>query len=102
MPWNDDPDAVARELNLLVPGSRATPAPTELARLEAWLRQLVTRQASDLLLVAGAPASIRVDGLVSPLDEGVLDGLEIEQSVLPALPRTPSASTKTSRSPTPP
>ena len=41
---------------------------------------------SDLLLVAGAPPSIRVDGRVAPLAEGPLDGVEIEEAVLPALP----------------
>jgi twitching motility protein PilT len=86
MPWNDDPDAVARELNALVPApSPDTPTP-ETARVEAWLRELVQRRGSDLLLVAGAAPAVRVDGAVSCLDEGVLDGLDVEQAVLPALP----------------
>ena len=39
-----------------------------------------------MLLVAGAPPSIRVDGRIHPLDEGPLDGEEIEGAVVPALP----------------
>jgi twitching motility protein PilT len=39
-----------------------------------------------LLLVAGAPPSIRVDGRIQPLAEGPLDGVDIEEAILPALP----------------
>ncbi len=82
-----DPDVVAGELNALVssPSREPTLAP-ETARLEAWLAILAPRRASDLLLVAGAPACIRVDSEVRPLEEGPLDGVEIEETVLPALP----------------
>jgi twitching motility protein PilT len=49
------------------------------------LRILAEKQGSDLLLVAGAPPSVRVDGKVVPLSEGPLDGLDVEDAVLPAL-----------------
>ena len=39
-------------------------------RLEHWLRILADAGGSDLLLVAGAPPSIRVDGRVRPLADG--------------------------------
>jgi twitching motility protein PilT len=55
------------------------------SRLEQWLSILADRGGSDLLLVAGAPPSIRVDSKIIPLAEGPLDGLDIEESVLPAL-----------------
>ncbi len=58
----------------------------DLARIERWLRLLASRNGSDLLLVAGAPPSVRVDGRVQPLAEGPLDGVDIEDAVLPALP----------------
>jgi twitching motility protein PilT len=86
MSSTDDPDAVARELNEMAPAVEPADGPLEFARLEAWLRRLVDRRGSDLLLVAGSPAAIRVDGRVLRLDEGVLDGLDVEQAVLPALP----------------
>src|SRR5262249_45240200 len=41
----------------------------------------------DLLLVAGAPPSIRTDGSIAPLKEPPLSGEEIEEAVLPGLPR---------------
>ncbi len=55
-------------------------------RLDTWLRELVSRRASDLLLVAGAPAAIRVDGRVVSLGGPTLDGATIEAAVLDALP----------------
>jgi twitching motility protein PilT len=55
------------------------------ARLEAWLHVLASRTGSDLLLVAGAPPAIRLDGKVVPLAEGPLDGVDVEDTVLPAL-----------------
>ena len=55
------------------------------SRLEQWLVLLASRNGSDLLLVAGAPPSIRVDSKVIPLAEGPLDGLDIEEAVIPAL-----------------
>ena len=47
---------------------------------------MVERGGSDLLLVAGVPPSIRVDGTITSLPEGPLDGPEIEDAVLPVLP----------------
>ncbi|MGH8637213.1 MAG: hypothetical protein ACREUZ_08790, partial [Burkholderiales bacterium] len=38
-------------------------------KLEHWLCVLAERHGSDLLLVAGAPPSVRIDGRVGPLAE---------------------------------
>ncbi|HSK08829.1 MAG TPA: PilT/PilU family type 4a pilus ATPase [Vicinamibacterales bacterium] len=91
MPWDDDPDALAGELNALVPeapvgAAREAEAPPDLLRLQSWLEDLGRAGGSDLLLVAGAPASIRVDGEIRPLGDDFLDGDEIERAVLPAMP----------------
>jgi twitching motility protein PilT len=56
-------------------------------RFEDWLALLRGEGASDLYLVAGAPASIRVRGVVRRLAEPPLDGDEVEALVLPVLPR---------------
>jgi twitching motility protein PilT len=61
------------------------PVPGDVTRLERWLCLLAQRGGSDLLLVAGAPPSIRVDGKVQPLAEGPLDGVDVEDAVLPGL-----------------
>jgi twitching motility protein PilT len=80
----DDLDSLILELNSTQQGGG--PGTGDLARLEQWLRVLADRHGSDLLLVAGAPPSIRIDGRVQPLAEGPLDGLDVEEAVLPALP----------------
>ena len=85
MPWHEDPDELAGELNSLVPAAAATPAP-DTSRLEVWLRTLIDRKGADLLLVAGSPPAVRIDGQVVRLGEPVLDGDEIDQAVRPALP----------------
>ena len=84
---SDDLDLLVNELNA---GASGAPASDEQsARLLAWLEILVDRSASDLLLVAGAPPSVRVDGIVIPLGPasgGPLGSEEIQDAVLPALP----------------
>ena len=84
----DDLDQLVLELNSRGAHESAPPAPRvgDTTRIERWLRLLAAQNGSDLLLVAGAPPSLRVDGLVEPLAEGPLDGIDIEDAVLPALP----------------
>ncbi len=55
-------------------------------KLDAWLRLLSDRRGSDLLLVAGEPPTIRIDGILHRSDSGPLDGVEIEDLVVPVLP----------------
>jgi twitching motility protein PilT len=60
-------------------------ANTDNSHLHGWLEQLVTQKGSDLLLVSGAPAAIRTEGVLSTLGESALSGEQIEAAVLPAL-----------------
>jgi twitching motility protein PilT len=80
----DDLDALVTELNAGLP--RATPSHDETARLRSWLEHVVERGASDLLLIAGAPPSLRVDGVITPLLEAPLGSEEIADAVLLVLP----------------
>ncbi|HKW64346.1 MAG TPA: PilT/PilU family type 4a pilus ATPase [Candidatus Acidoferrum sp.] len=78
------------ELNQLAKelGVGGQPARTDSAatvRLDEWLNALVEKGGSDLLLVEGAPACVRVQGEVRKLEPESLDGAEIEAAVLPAL-----------------
>ena len=94
----DDLDALVTELNAgVASGGRPTARSVErreievpeLARLHVWLDEAVGRSASDLLLVAGAAPSVRIDAVVVPLGAnagGPLGSEEIEDAVLPALP----------------
>jgi twitching motility protein PilT len=67
---------------------RASRFDEQTARLHGWLEEVVGRAASDLLLVAGASPSLRIDGVVAPLEPpfgGPLGSEEIQDAVLPAL-----------------
>jgi twitching motility protein PilT len=81
----DDIDQLIAELHASDGAPKGGAAAGDTSRLEAWLRILADAGGSDLLLVAGAAPSIRVDGRVRPLAEGPLDGVDIEDAVLPAL-----------------
>jgi twitching motility protein PilT len=80
-----DIDRLILELNATASPEPAHVAPASTTRLDRWLRLLADRGGSDLLLVAGAPPTMRVKGTVAPLAEGPLDGLDIEEAVVPAL-----------------
>jgi twitching motility protein PilT len=84
----EDINRLIRDLNEDRPAPRSLPGDlSEAVRLDRWLEQLVRGSGSDLLLVAGAPPSVRIDGRVAPLPEPPLSGEEIEEAVLPALAR---------------
>jgi twitching motility protein PilT len=84
---NESPELnrLVRELN---EGRESEPADTTATeQLDQWLAALVTRNGSDLLLVAGAPPCVRVQGEVRKLEPSALDGPDVEAAVLPALSR---------------
>jgi twitching motility protein PilT len=86
----DDPHDLDRLVDELNASARErSQAPP---RLEEWLRLLRQQGGSDLYLVSGVPASIRVHGAIRRLAEPALDGDEIEAQVLPALPPHAAAS----------
>jgi twitching motility protein PilT len=80
----DDLDALVTELNAGAPRDPSSEERT--ARLRGWLEQVVERSGSDLLLVAGAPPMVRVDGVIHSLPSGPLNGEEIADAVVAALP----------------
>ena len=83
-----DFDDAVNELNAL--GERSVPGtllPPASPKLEHWLAEVSRLGATDLLLVAGAPPSARIDGAMVPLGgEAPLDGDDIVEAVLGALP----------------
>src|SRR5260221_14750645 len=81
----DDIDQLIAELHASGGAPSGGKSLSDTSRLEGWLRILVHAGGSDLLLVAGASPSIRVEGRVRPLAEGPLDGVDVEDAVLPAL-----------------
>ena len=84
MAESDDIDRLILELH-----STLEPAPPQAgdpAALERWLRLVAAKNGSDLLLVAGAPPSVRIDGRVHRLGDAPIDGADVEDMVLPVLP----------------
>jgi twitching motility protein PilT len=77
----DDLDRLVTELE----GLRAW-ASRGASRLDSWLRVVAERGASDLLLVAGEPPTLRIDGRIARSDSAILDGTDIEDMVVPELP----------------
>jgi twitching motility protein PilT len=55
-------------------------------RLDGWLGLMAERGASDLLLLAGEPPALRIDGRIVRGDGTRLDGQDVEDMVLPVLP----------------
>jgi len=85
-----DLDALVSELNAAPAEPDAAAIDTaaeaeQLERLRRWLHHVVVRGASDLLLVAAAPPSMRINGAVVPLDDDPLESDEIARAVVPAL-----------------
>jgi twitching motility protein PilT len=78
----DDLDRIAEELASL----RFDVPATGASRLDAWLRVVAERGASDLLLLAGEPPSLRIDGRIVRTDAPVIDGSDVEEMVQPELP----------------
>lgn len=87
MDETQDLDELIRELNATT--LEAAPAGVrggDTSRIDRWLRLVASKNGADLLLVAGAPPSVRVDRRIEPLAEGPLDGVDVEEAVLPSLP----------------
>ena len=80
-----DIDRLILELNATPSAEPAAVTAGSTVRIDRWLQLVADKGGSDLLLVAGAPPSVRVGGVVVPLAEGPLDGVDIEEAVLPAI-----------------
>ena len=81
MAIHDDLDKLATELETL-----RHEAPADASHLEGWLRLVAERGASDLLLVAGEPPMLRIDGRMVRIDGAPLDGVDVEEMVVVELP----------------
>jgi twitching motility protein PilT len=58
---------------------------SEKRSLDQILSTAVHRQASDVILVAGSPATLRVNGALAPETDGLLSAEDIRNSLLPLL-----------------
>jgi twitching motility protein PilT len=85
-PYEDELAQIVAELNRAAPGSKEARqyAEENLASLDQLLSQAVRKSASDLLLIAGAPACLRIGGALAPSGQP-LDAEEIRKLLLPLL-----------------
>jgi twitching motility protein PilT len=85
-PYGDELEQIVAELNRATPGARDTRRDAEsLASLDQLLAQAVRRAASDVLLIAGAPVTMRVGGVLSPSAGPPLGAEEARAMLLPLL-----------------
>ena len=80
----DDLDALIGQLNATA--SAGEPPLEASSGIDEWLAEVMRRNGSDLLLVAGLPPMIRVDGRLSPITDRTLDGEDIKAVIVPMLP----------------
>ena len=76
------------ELDRLAAELEAATAGTSRAgsRLRSWLEAVAAREASDLLLLPGEPPAFRINGRIVRSETAPIDGVDIEELVLPELP----------------
>jgi twitching motility protein PilT len=84
---NDDIDALIEELNATGPPGARISSGSRALKLQPLLAEVVRRRGSDLLRVAGSVPAVRIDGAVVRLEGPVLDGTDIEELVVPVLPK---------------
>jgi twitching motility protein PilT len=85
-PYEDELAQIVAELNRAAPSSQHSQQlnAENLASLDNLLAQAVRKTASDLLLIAGAPAHLRIGGSLAPTGPS-LDSEEIRKLLLPLL-----------------
>ncbi|MGP8247708.1 MAG: type IV pilus twitching motility protein PilT [Bryobacteraceae bacterium] len=86
--YDSELSKIVAELNRAAPSQQKTVpirVPESLASLDALLRLAAERNASDVLLIAGAPTVLRVNGALSAASGGPLDAEEVRAFVLPLL-----------------
>jgi twitching motility protein PilT len=94
--FDKDLSEIVAELNRAAPGGRQPAAPSastkepplspqNLASLDALLSHAIRRGASDVLLIAGAPVTLRVAGVLSPAGGAPLSAEETRHLLLPLM-----------------
>ena len=84
--YDSELSKIVAELNRAAPSQqKAAPirVPGSLASLDGLLQLAAARNASDVLLIAGAPTVLRVNGALSTASGGPLDAEEVRAFVLP-------------------
>jgi twitching motility protein PilT len=86
--YDNELAAIVNELNRTATGTRPTAAevsPPNAGSLDQFLRLAVAQNASDLLVIAGAPAALRIDGKLTPGAGPALSSEDTRKLLLPLL-----------------
>ena len=85
--YDNELSKIVAELNRAAPSQKYAAARTgqSTASLDQLLHAAAGRGASDVLLIAGAPAMLRVTGNLTPLSGAVLEADDVRSLVLPLL-----------------
>ena len=85
--YNDELSQIVAQLNRAAPSQKHQPARgvQSTASLDQLLHAAAARGASDVLLIAGAPAMLRVLGALVPLAAAVMEADDVRSLVLPLL-----------------
>lgn len=81
--YENELEQIVAQLNRAVPGSR--PVPQTTASLDRLLTYAAQRGASDLLVIAGAPITLRLSGALSPAAGPALTSEDTRNLLLPLL-----------------
>lgn len=86
--YDSELSKIVAELNRAAPSQKTTAGPRvpqSTASLDQLLVVAGSRNASDVLLIAGAPAMLRINGALAAGGNGLLDGEDVRSLVLPLL-----------------
>jgi twitching motility protein PilT len=91
--FDKDLSEIVAELNRAAPGGRPVApshqaplaTPENLASLDSLLVHAIRRGASDLLLIAGAPVTLRIGGALSPVNGAPLTAEDTRHLLLPLM-----------------
>jgi twitching motility protein PilT len=100
--FDDELSQIVAQLNRAAPSQQKSAAasrtPQSTASLEQLLATAASRHASDVLLIAGAPAMFRITGALTPAASAPLDDEDVRSLVLPLLEPAQSDELRTRRS----
>lgn len=87
--FDDELSQIVAQLNRAAPGQHRPGSmlrtPESTASLDQLLATAASRHASDVLLIAGAPAMLRITGNLTPVSSAPLDAEDVRALVLPLL-----------------
>jgi twitching motility protein PilT len=86
--YDSELSKIVAELNRAAPSQKTSPSariPQSTASLDKLLQAAASRNASDVLLIVGAPAMLRINGVLATAGAGTLEAEDVRSLILPLL-----------------